>query len=470
MRGTLRQRLTVSVVGITAVMLALLVIGFNWSLRNSLDGDINRLLEARAQTTLGGIDFENGKLAVHSAERQEDEETLVWVFAANPARSSPATAGPLERSARQLAIEGEGTIDDPTGEMRLRAEPVIRDGERVGTVVTGVSLEPYRDSASRALGSSIVLALIMLALTAVTTRLVVGRALKPVSDMTREAAEWSEHDLDRRFNEGEPTDELTRLAATFDTMLDRMAFMVRHERNFSAELSHELRTPLAAISAEAEIALRRDRDAGEYREAVERIARRSAELTSILETLLDVARAEGGSQPDQSVDLHEAALDVAARTDTLAKRYRTTVTVEREAPGIRAQIGAESFQRALVPIVENALAYADSRVTLTARTGAGRMVEVLVADDGPGFSEADAAAAFEPGRRGSAPRNPQAPPGTGLGLALARRLARANGGDVAVLPSATGARVCLSLPAALDAEFRTGTGNAAGVDPSRRRS
>ena len=62
MKGTIRQRLTFSVVCVTAVMLALLVVGFNLSLRASLDGDVDRLLHARAQATLDNIDLENGKL------------------------------------------------------------------------------------------------------------------------------------------------------------------------------------------------------------------------------------------------------------------------------------------------------------------------------------------------------------------------------------------------------------------------
>src|SRR5439155_11030841 len=97
------------------------------------------------------------------------------------------------------------------------------------------------------------------------TRLVVTRALRPVARMTAEAADWSEHDLEHRFNVGEPYDELTQLAATFDTMLARLGSSLRHEQLLSSELSHELRTPLAAVVTEAELALRRRRGDEEYR-------------------------------------------------------------------------------------------------------------------------------------------------------------------------------------------------------------
>lgn len=93
--------------------------------------------------------------------------------------------------------------------------------------------------------------------------------------MTAEAAEWNETDLDHRFNVAEPRDELTALAATFDGMLDRLAESLKHEQRFTAEVSHELSTPLAAIIAEAELALRRQRHADEYRSALAATSRLS---------------------------------------------------------------------------------------------------------------------------------------------------------------------------------------------------
>ena len=113
--------------------------------------------------------------------------------------------------------------------------------------------------------------------------------------MTAEAATWSESDLDHRFNVGEPHDELTRLASTFDHMLDRLATSLRREQRFSAELSHELRTPLAAISAEAELALARKRQGDEYRAALDVISSRAKQLERTLEALLAAARAESGA-------------------------------------------------------------------------------------------------------------------------------------------------------------------------------
>ena len=448
MKGTIRQRLTVSVVAVTAVMLALLVLGFNLSLGSSLDGDVDRLLEARAQAALESVDTEDGKLEVNEGADEGAEDALVWVFAEGKAVEHPQVGSKLDSEAASLAAKGEGKV--AVDDNRLYAVPVVEEGTMVGTIVTGISLEPYERTADRAAIASVVLALIMIVLITITTRMVVSRALKPVATMTEEAANWSENDLDRRFNEGTPNDELTRLAATFDTMLDRMAFMVRHERNFSAEMSHELRTPLSAIAAEAEIALRKDREPGEYRDALERISERSVELTRILETLLDVSRSEGGSTNDESVDVERVVGLAIEGSAALASGYGIEVTGPGNLGPMRAQVGPETFQRIFAPILENALTYGESTVSVGV-VRSNRRIDVTVSDDGPGFGPIEAETAFEPGHRGTARRNDAAPTGTGLGLALARRLARANGGDVTIeAPDGEGARVTFSLPEALD--------------------
>lgn len=450
MRGTIRQRLTISVIAVTAVMLTLLVLGFNLSLRSSLDGDVDRLLEARAQAALQSIGTENGKIEVNEGADDGAEDALVWVFANGRTVEKPQVGGKLDGVAASLASKGEGEVDDPVSDTRLYALPILEEGNRIGTVVTGLSLEPYERTADRATVASVVLALIMIVLITITTRMVVSRALKPVATMTEEAANWSEHDLDRRFNEGAPNDELTRLAATFDTMLDRMAYMVRHERNFSAELSHELRTPLAAISAEAEITLRKVRDSAEYRESLQRISERSVELTRILETLLDVSRSEGGSASGESADADAVIREAIDASQALADGYGVSLEAREVHETHRVQVGPETLRRIFAPVLENALTYATSKALIEV-SQSNRIVGVTVTDDGPGFKDDELDVAFEAGKRGSAERNTLAPAGTGLGLALARRLARANGGDVTIGPTAgDGGTVIISLPASLD--------------------
>src|SRR5262249_9526516 len=116
----------------------------------------------------------------------------------------------------------------------------------------------------------------------------IGRALEPVATMTRQASQWSEQDLDRRFNPGEAQDEIAQLATTLNDLLERLGASLRHEQRLSAEISHALRTPLASVIAEAQFAQRH----GVEDDTLARILERSQELRRTLDALMAAARAE----------------------------------------------------------------------------------------------------------------------------------------------------------------------------------
>jgi signal transduction histidine kinase len=174
----------------------------------------------------------------------------------------------------------------------LRARGVVAGGKRVGTVVSEVSLKPYERTAQTALIASVVLGVVVLLVVALAAHVLISGALRPVSHMTEQAATWSETDTGRRFDLGSPTDELTKLAATLDGLLDRVASSLRHEQRFSAEISHELRTPLANVIAEAQLALRHPRSPEEDRAGYERVLASAQQMARTLETLVAAARVE----------------------------------------------------------------------------------------------------------------------------------------------------------------------------------
>jgi two-component system OmpR family sensor kinase len=444
MRGGLRRRLTVSVSVIAAVTLVVLIAAFNLALRSSLSSDADSLLSARAQAALEGLNVENGEVSVGETSDAGAPDAQVWIYSGSRNIERPPAADSLDRLAASLRLPGSGKAEDDNADARLLAVPILDGNSRAGTVVAAVSVEPYEVTAERALIGSIVLGLVVLILIALVTRTILNRALQPVARMTRDAADWSVHDLDRRFHAGPADDELTRLAATFDGMLDRMSAMVRHERNFSAELSHELRTPLSSIAAESELALRRERSTGEYREAIERIHARARELAEIVETMLSVARAEGSPGVGESCDLAEVAASAVRSAGGSAAAYGISIELV-PGPGSPVLGAAETVQRIVAPVLENACVFARSTVRVV--VGEGETPVLRIADDGPGFEPGESEAVFEPGHSGDTPRNPGAPQGTGLGLALARRLARALGGEVEITrPEGPGAEVTISLP------------------------
>jgi two-component system OmpR family sensor kinase len=444
-RFSLRTRLTILVTVAAAITLAVLTAGFNVLLRSNLDADANRVLQARASAALEGISVHHGAIRVKESPDRAAPDTQLWVYSGANAIERPPGPPSLQRLADSLAGGPKAHAEDAASDIRLFAVPVVQGGARAGTVVAALSLEPYERSASRALGASLIYAAAALLMVVIATRLVVTRALRPVAQMTSEAADWSEHDLDHRFNVGEPYDELTQLAATFDDMLARLASSLRHEQLLSAELSHELRTPLAAIVTEAELALRRERGTEEYRDALREISSRASQMQRTLEALMAAARAESledlGTAP--AVEVGEGAV---AACEGVAHDAGMDLRLSTPGDSTRVDIDADTAERILVPLIENACRYGSSHVDITVRPN-GESVEFIVEDDGPGIGGPERDRIFEPGFRGAA-GSADGNRGAGLGLALSRRLARAVGGDVEALQNGAGATFRARIPQA----------------------
>jgi two-component system, OmpR family, sensor kinase len=263
------------------------------------------------------------------------------------------------------------------------------------------------------------------------------RALAPVADMARVAEEWSEHDLERRFDLGPPTDEIRALGHTMDALLDKVALAITDEQRLTAELAHELRSPLTTVQATAElVAMRPDLDQ-QLRQDVTDIRTSCRTMADTISTLLDLARTPGTSiGPGASCEVR-TVLDELCRD--VSGRPGLDVEVEVHAPpGLRVGTSAVLLRRALVPVLENAVRSA-RRVSLVAAQQ-DRAVRIRVADDGPGIEAATAARLFEPGFSTSG--------SSGLGLSLARRVARSAGGDLLLArdQAARGAAFDLVVP------------------------
>jgi signal transduction histidine kinase len=437
--GLRARLLLVTLVG-SLLAVGALVAAFNLVLDGTLRGQVDNRLRDRATAQLQTVQVLDGRLRVAEAPDKAAPDVQTWIFAARQPLEQPPGAPADQRAARALIDGGRRFLTVARTDIRLYAVPIVQSSRRLGTVVVGTSLSPYESSASAALIGSLILgALTVLGIGAISAW-VIRRALAPVARMTQAATEWGEHDLSRRFFAGEPHDELTELAATFDKLLDRLAQSLKREQRFTAEISHELRTPLAKILAEAELAGARERTPARYREALESIRAAAESLGGALEALLATARA-GATGAGRSSDARTVAEHAARNASGAAATLGVTVEVAGSAPGIRVAAEPELIERSLAPVIENALRFARRRVEVGVRGEAGKVV-FEVRDDGPGVAPAVRERIFEPGVSNGAGS------GAGLGLSLARRLARAAGGEIDCVPSAgEGATFAIRLPA-----------------------
>jgi len=442
LRLGVRTRLLLAVVGVVSIALVIGVTAFNLFLGQRLSDSAISLARAQAAAALSSLEFSGGKLvAPESPDDGAAAGSPFWVFAGTTNVERPRVPALWSAVASSLAGGPERTVRVHES-VRLYALPVMEGGERVGTVVAGVSLAPYDETATIAFVGSLLLALTLLAAVTVLTHWILGKALLPVSRMTEDAAAWSDHDLDRRFDQGEPYDELTRLAATLDALLERLAASLRHEQRLTAELSHELRTPLARIAAESELALRRDRTSEEYQVSLGAVSRNAEQMTRTVDALISAARQEAGSSRTTS----DAREGVRAAVDAVREEADASgIGIRLSVPSgpIAVAVEADLLERIVHPLLDNAVRYGRSLVLIElAVSGTSAIVDVR--DDGAGLRAEDADVVFEPGIRGSAAADTR---GAGLGLSLARRLAGTAGGEI-IAQDGDGGHFIVRLPLA----------------------
>lgn len=430
-----RARLLVTSLLTLAVGLGALLVAGNVLLALRVRTEASNELKARAETEVAALAVSPAGVRVRTTVNDAVLDKRAWVFSGRRLVERPADLPKeLDRLAVRLGRGGRVREQEgPDDDVRLRAQPVyaVKGGPPVGAVVVAFSVEPLERLQKEVLLGSLVISGLVLLAGGLAIRSAVQGALRPVVVMTERAAAWGAHDLDGRFDLGEARDELTGLAATLDGLLARIAASRRHEQRFAAEIAHELRTPLARLRGRAELALRAGGSGaggGERDAALELVVAQADELTRTIDALLAAAR--------QELDPAAGAVDLAALAREVAG-----VTVEQAGPVPLAEGEADVVRRALAPLVENARAHARGEVRLQLTAGDGR-VRLTVRDDGPGPPPDLGDRIFEPGVRGA----DEPADGAGLGLPLARRLARSCGGDVR-LGDGPGGCFVLELPA-----------------------
>lgn len=269
------------------------------------------------------------------------------------------------------------------------------------------------------------------------------RTLRPVAAMTEAARRMSTAEgrgalADRLPADFGPPDELTELAETFNSLLARLEASVARERRFTANAAHELLTPLATLRSEAEVALRRERDAPAYREALERLLFDVERMTATVRGLLELAHAERlVKRPEDRIDFSALveARATRARPAAAAKGLHLAVRVE---PGLTVAADGAPLVEIVDNLLQNAIKYTseEGRVAVELEHGAssdlsGAVGEAVlrVRDTGVGFGPAEAEQLFDRFYR-SDDAAVQAEPGSGLGLAVVRAIAEAYGGSV----------------------------------------
>jgi two-component system OmpR family sensor kinase len=318
-------------------------------------------------------------------------------------------------------------------------------------IVAGTSLESTDEELESLRGILVYLVPLSLIVAGIGGWFLAGRSLSPVVAMADQARQIGVANLSERLPVANPRDELGKLAETFNSLLARLEGSLVQQRQFMADASHELRTPLTTARTAATVALQQPtRNEADYRDTLAIIEQETTRLSRIVDDMFTLARADAGSYPvrampmylDEVVDEVVRAIRVVASTRGIS----ITDSAYRPAP----LTGDEDLIRRLIlNIADNAVRYAPSgsavRIALDLT---GNHYAISVSDDGPGIPAEIRPRIFERFYRVDAARTHGKDGGAGLGLALARWIARVHGGDVDLAASSrAGSTFVITLPA-----------------------
>jgi signal transduction histidine kinase len=299
------------------------------------------------------------------------------------------------------------------------------------TVFVGASPESTTEAVTT-LRRSLVLGIpVVLLLLAASTRLLVGRALKPVEVIRSEVAAISDAADDRRVPVPEGADEISRLAQTMNAMLDRLEASGKRQRDFVGDASHELQSPLTSLRAQLEVALAHP-DVVNWPALAADLLADGDRLERLVRDLLFLARQDssGGQHKEHAAtagelfDLDDVVLEEVARL-RLCSRVEIMTSGVSAAP-VRG--GREELARLVRNLLENAARHAGSRVVVELSQSCTQTT-LAICDDGTGIPAVDRERVFERFTRLDDART-RGQGGTGLGLSIAKAIVERHHGTI----------------------------------------
>lgn len=327
-----------------------------------------------------------------------------------------------------LATEDVGTL----GEQRTIAGRV--GGSHEGwNVQIASSLAEYRREMLSLRNTLLLLFPFGLFISLVAGHGLAGRALKPVERITQAAQSISANNLDERIQTDRSDDELGRLAATLNAMIDRLASSLEATRRFTADASHELMTPLAQIRTEAEVALQAERSAKHYTHVLHSIVEEVERLTRLANQLLALANkdAEIDNATIESFSLRTIICAAVSAAGNDASAAGINVTID-DFVDVTLSHSADRLRLVLDNIIRNGILYnrPEGQVTIQIRR-LKQYAIIAIEDTGTGIPPDQLPLIFDRFYRVDKARSRRTG-GIGLGLSIARAAVETMGGRIEV--------------------------------------
>lgn len=421
------------------------------SQRAQLDGALLVVARSEAREAVAGsLDFTDAPGPSANAVGPLPKYGVIYAAGGRPvsttANLSADSAPPMPRLVR---FEEGFDFDFEGRPMRGITVPVEGTAMRVLLATTRDDLEEDSRILAHAMTAASMVGSLWAALIAFGVATLLTREHSAVGSVARRVASG---DTSARVAFASSNPDMQQLADDLNAMIERLVGLLSVQERFIANAAHELRTPLTSLRIELELALRRGDTREDYEGALRGALESTRRLTGLAEDLLQLARMRAAPPPRAPVAIADAVADAVGDVAPLGRARHVFIVVE---PLRGLVVGERSgVARILRNLLENAVRFSpdEGRVRVTGTSADGQLA-ITVTDDGPGVAPGDEERIFEPFAHAA---RGQQPNGSGLGLPIAREIARAFGGDVRAEVGGRGGSFVVTLPAAEDVRFADG--------------
>jgi len=416
-----------------------------------LSGEAETLADVSANTPRDSLYKrlvqEVAELATHEVAPagQGQQQNTVFFLHADPG-ASPIWVGPQPRGQFVEAIKGANLVPGIPASLKVPGwsksfRVVYHARPDGGSVYLGFSDVAGSKMLSRLTASCVLAWAATVVLGFAIAWIVAHRTLSRVVRITETVSEMGTADLGKRVPEGSSSDEISRLARTFNRMLDRIQASVHQLHVLTDSVAHDLKSPVTSVRGSLESALSYD-EHGRWRERVAEAVEGLDRLSLMLNTTLDLAEANAGA-----LRLQKESVDLAELMRQLIDLYQPAMDLNHHQvianlKPVKVDADPSLLNRAIANLLDNEVAHlpSDRHISVSLRAKNGDAV-IRIEDDGPGFPRALREHAFERFVKGDQSI------GHGLGLAFVEAVAQAHGGTVRIddRPGG-GAVIVFSLP------------------------
>lgn len=457
-----RTRLTLWYVGLMAIVLAL-----SWSLVGlflflQLRGQVDHYAVQDIETVEGLLFFNsNGQLQLREDyhNHAESKQVLEWLLEVRSPEGEVLyrneRLGGQSLGGASFPGEGVGGYSIRAGHLadgtrvRMASRRHSLDG-RVLIIRLAYSEEPVWARVKELAVASALALPIVLAIAGFVGYWLARRALAPVEQMTQQAEHIMPGHLHQRLPVGTTDDELGHLARVFNDLLTRLEQSFEQLRRFTSDASHELRTPLTLIRSVGEVALQKNGTVEEYRDTIGSMLEEVNHLTSLIENLLTIARADAGQIPlcRSIFGATELAKEAGGLLEVLIEDKRQQLQILGD-DAVNLEGDRLLLRQALVNIIHNAVKYTPAGGSISVRVVRDKddRTGLEIADTGPGIPAEHAARIFDRFYRVDQSRTGSGS-GAGLGLSIAQWAVHMHGGEIQLASSNAGCVFRIWMPAA----------------------